>query len=514
MPRLICSLAEPPAKPSPSPDCEKDLRTPGGISLSPSSTSPTSSTPTGSCGRTSPESSVQKTTPSVASLEGLPAKMMRSSRQGVNGRTLVACLDPREQSRGESSTPNISEWPNAAAVCSLSQVLVTMPVPPRFFLSGKACAGILRRAEKRGKDLPIPLHRALTQVAAGFERGGDTRGQDPVVAVPDVADTLRSGSSSEKAHGKVNGTDRMTLVPTFWNGEQVTQTLDAVLAKGQTMPEKNRFPAVLVPAVTGPMAANGGTCRKHGYGMGQQDWENGFCIPVTTHTLKAEGFDASEDGTGRGTPLVPVAYDDRNQTAMENLHHTLRADGIGSRVGDAVAYSDAAQTVAFVQNTRDEVRLMNGDGSIVGALAAQPGMKQTCYVAYNEVAGTLKANGAKSGTENGAEVCSRLVGVPTVTGPMAANGGTSKKHGYGMGQQDWENGFCLPTPAMQVRRLLPVECERLQGFPDGHTEIPWRKKPAAECPDGPRYKAIGNSMATPCMFFIGSRIKKFIEGEL
>jgi DNA (cytosine-5)-methyltransferase 1 len=59
---------------------------------------------------------------------------------------------------------------------------------------------------------------------------------------------------------------------------------------------------------------------------------------------------------------------------------------------------------------------------------------------------------------------------------------------------------------MAVRRLTPRECERLQGFPDDHTLIPWRGKPAEQCPDGPRYKALGNSMAVPCMKWIGSRI--------
>jgi DNA (cytosine-5)-methyltransferase 1 len=61
-------------------------------------------------------------------------------------------------------------------------------------------------------------------------------------------------------------------------------------------------------------------------------------------------------------------------------------------------------------------------------------------------------------------------------------------------------------PPMQVRRLTPVECERLQGFPDNYTNIPWRKKPDA--PDGPRYKALGNSMAVPVMRWIGERIKQ------
>ena len=62
------------------------------------------------------------------------------------------------------------------------------------------------------------------------------------------------------------------------------------------------------------------------------------------------------------------------------------------------------------------------------------------------------------------------------------------------------------SDGLQVRRLTPTECERLQGFPDNHTLIPWRGKPAAECPDSPRYKAIGNSMAVPVMRWIGKRI--------
>jgi DNA (cytosine-5)-methyltransferase 1 len=60
--------------------------------------------------------------------------------------------------------------------------------------------------------------------------------------------------------------------------------------------------------------------------------------------------------------------------------------------------------------------------------------------------------------------------------------------------------------ATQVRRLTPVECERLQGFPDGYTNIPWRNKP--DSPDGPRYKALGNSMAVPVMHWIGKRISE------
>jgi site-specific DNA-cytosine methylase len=67
--------------------------------------------------------------------------------------------------------------------------------------------------------------------------------------------------------------------------------------------------------------------------------------------------------------------------------------------------------------------------------------------------------------------------------------------------------------AMTVRRLTPRECERLQGFPDDYTLIPWRKKAAGDCPDGPRYKALGNSMAVNCMEWIGERIAAVEAGE-
>ncbi len=82
----------------------------------------------------------------------------------------------------------------------------------------------------------------------------------------------------------------------------------------------------------------------------------------------------------------------------------------------------------------------------------------------------------------------------TANALLTPNGGRA---GMGVGAIGW---------GMQVRRLTPIECERLQGFPDNHTLISWRGKDAAECPDGPRYKAIGNSMAVPVMRWIGERI--------
>jgi DNA (cytosine-5)-methyltransferase 1 len=139
--------------------------------------------------------------------------------------------------------------------------------------------------------------------------------------------------------------------------------------------------------------------------------------------------------------------------------------------------------VAFAQNTRDEVRLISGDGQITGALAAEPGMKQQTYVFEP---GNLARRCGSEPNETTA---------PTLG---AAKTGDTFPH---------------VASQMQVRRLTPTECLRLQGMPDGWTKIPWRGKPAESCPDGPQYKAIGNSMAVPVMRWIGERIDK-VEGIL
>lgn len=91
-----------------------------------------------------------------------------------------------------------------------------------------------------------------------------------------------------------------------------------------------------------------------------------------------------------------------------------------------------------------------------------------------------------------------------VVGTLAASGaGTSRPAGQGN-----ELDFCVPT-GMRVRRLTPRECERLQGFPDDWTDIPWRGKEHA--PDGPRYKALGNSMCVNVMRWTGERIQSVEE---
>lgn len=107
-------------------------------------------------------------------------------------------------------------------------------------------------------------------------------------------------------------------------------------------------------------------------------------------------------------------------------------------------------------------------------------------------------------------------GSPVETGEYGGTPGKAAGKGY-LGSD--EKAFTINTTQDQqifhksaVRRLTPTECERLQGFPDGHTNIPWRGKDDA--PDSPRYKALGNSMAVPVMNWIGKRIQMYEDGLL
>jgi len=170
-------------------------------------------------------------------------------------------------------------------------------------------------------------------------------------------------------------------------------------------------------------------------GCSGQDLNHGHSHLIT-HALTGEDFDASEDGTGRGTPIVPC--------------HTTGA--------------------GFWQEGFGTLRGRNQDSH------------------ENLVAFNLRGRegGAMPEVDPDGLACQR-----------AASGGSSRSY--------------VATTA--VRRLTPRECERLQDFPDDYTAIPWRGKPAEQCPDGPRYKALGNSWATCVPRWIGERIQ-MVESEV
>ena len=90
-----------------------------------------------------------------------------------------------------------------------------------------------------------------------------------------------------------------------------------------------------------------------------------------------------------------------------------------------------------------------------------------------------------------------------VAAPLTAEAGTTGKG---------DSAQCVAA-ASAVRRLTPEECEKLQGFTVHYTRIPWRGRPAEQCPDGPRYKSLGNSFAVPCVLWIGKRIDASLEAS-
>lgn len=140
--------------------------------------------------------------------------------------------------------------------------------------------------------------------------------------------------------------------------------------------------------------------------------------------------------------------------------------------------------------------------SITGSLTINEEMCPTIRAQANTNTPAIAVRTAQT-TANGCGVSDELAHTIDTTGPEAvvyADGGAMTQEGAALPTES-ESGYV-------VRRLTPLECERLQGMPDEHTKIPYRGKPAEECPDGPRYKAIGNSMAVPVMRWIGERVQE------
>lgn len=185
-----------------------------------------------------------------------------------------------------------------------------------------------------------------------------------------------------------------------------------------------------------------------------------------SHTLDTAngGKGCGEDGTGKGVPII-ATY--------------------------------APRALAFAQNSRGELRLESGHGQLYGALSTGGGKPGQGLPMIASVALRGRAHGLAAELGNGIS--------PTL---RACSGGGDKGHVLAPSydahflytQKETDAADWSPW---RVRRLMPVECERLQGMPDNYTQVPYRGKPAA---DGPRYKAIGNSMAVPCVAWLGQRL--------
>jgi len=215
--------------------------------------------------------------------------------------------------------------------------------------------------------------------------------------------------------------------------------------------------------------------------MGRLDAESETLIPTiggvfdVAHTLRGEGHDASEDGSGRGTPLVPVSY--AIQAGALRTNPESGPSGIGVQADHAYTLEARKEVQCVAFSCKDH----GADAGEISPTLRSMGHDGSHANGGGQVAVALALRGRDGGAaaELGDDCAFTL---------RAAQGGGDKPH---------------VMTAMAVRRLTPTECERLQGFPDGWTGIRHGGKPT---PDGPRYKALGNSMAIPPMRWLGRRI--------
>lgn len=218
---------------------------------------------------------------------------------------------------------------------------------------------------------------------------------------------------------------------------------------------------------------------------------------LIAHALRGEGFDASEDGTGRGVPLV-IASGQANAEVVRDGEPSLTC-------------LHEAPIVAFdtTQITSPTNRSQPGPAKPCHPLSAEGHPPAIAFSAKDygadasdELSPTLRSGDFDKSHANGGVM-------PAVAFSSRFKGDDGR--GYERPPQtyvDYVGAIDTVTrhsvaSGMVVRRLTPRECERLQGFPDDYTLVTYRGKPAA---DGPRYKALGNSMAVPVMRWIGERI--------
>jgi DNA (cytosine-5)-methyltransferase 1 len=241
-----------------------------------------------------------------------------------------------------------------------------------------------------------------------------------------------------------------------------------VLAKGQTMPEKNRFPAVLTPI---------------------SHWEGGDVHPTLNQSAKGSGGVGSSNqelfsqGGAYLVPGQPIPIQDGRE--MEK-----KQNGLGiAKQGDPAYTIDTtgAQSVCH-QMPGSVAPTIGASGPPYSRTGNERVEAEALAVTVNIYGGNKRKDRPEGGMYVREEDTTKCLDAANGLNPTCSQGGTA-----------------VLTP-MAVRRLTPVECERLQGFPDNWSRISWKGKPETECPDGPRYKACGNSMAVPVMRWIGERI--------
>jgi len=290
-----------------------------------------------------------------------------------------------------------------------------------------------------------------------------------------------------------------------------------------------------VAEVAGTPPAGGAQAKSAGTATGQ-DAAAGLLVASATgnitHALTVSDG-ATEDGTGRGTPIV--AFDTTQITSPSNYSNPKPGDPWHPLAAGAhppcVAFSakdhgaDAGEIAPTLRAMGHGASHANGGGQVAVAFDIH-GVPATAGASPTDVHTPLRARapgGSEASTTTVAlafQASQSGVRVADTHATLDANNGSHRHNGVvaptitsandpSRSPQSSEitaQVAAVAAASMAVRRLTPRECERLQGFPDDYTRIAWKKKLPEECPDGPRYKALGNSMAVPCMRWIGVRV--------
>lgn len=317
--------------------------------------------------------------------------------------------------------------------------------------------------------------------------------------------------------------ERVFVVVDFGNGADPAAVLfEPQGLQGNSPPrrEAGQVAAATVTASTGGCSGKDGIDGRLAYGGGNRsgpvevaatlaakgqriDFEVETFIAGPAHTLRGEGFDASEDGTGRGTPIVPVAL--RGHSDYGDGLPCLRAEG-----GDAGGGSEAL--IAFPARMSGtqfaSTEELSPALSALNPTAIAFSCKDHGADAADDLSPTLRAMGhGESHANAGGQVAVAFA----IQVRAVSENPDAGPDGVGVAEEVAYTLEARSTPqavgsGWAVRRLTPPECARLQGFPDHHARIAWRGKLADECPDGNQYKTYGNSMAVSVIRWLGERL--------
>jgi DNA (cytosine-5)-methyltransferase 1 len=305
-----------------------------------------------------------------------------------------------------------------------------------------------------------------------------------------------SREAGQRAAGTIAGGARQRGGYSADDIPAVAHCLNAHGGAGRMDGESETFAAEFAPALS----------RSNPYG--DHESREGLLV---AHSLRGEGFDASEDGTGHGTPIVPVAYQTSgNCGAWETGDITGALDTNTDPNSHVLCFSSKDHGADVQRNLAPTLRAGAHDGSHANA-GVPPA------IAYGITRDALDRSGegaaGNAAERSGLGILENVAQTIKARGPGAVAFALRGREGGAMPEVGGSISNALRTPGggasvpmvatSAVRRLTPRECERLQGFADDYTAIPYRGKLAA---DGPRYKALGNSMAVPVMRWIGERI--------